>query len=167
MATKIKKWLIRISERTETITENAAAFFAVIAVISFIAIQILSKIASKSEGLDLIYTITAVIMIVSAVMSILFLDLIATFLRVVNKNKDIILSNNFFVVLLSNEYIVMHIYGYIIFPLLIILDAVLLNKVQFNFIAMIILAIISLIFLFKTIMPFSKKISNYFKKKLS
>lgn len=167
MATKIKKWLIRISERTETITENAAAFFAVIAVISFIAIQILSKIASKSEGLDLIYTITAVIMMVSAVMLILFLDLIATFLWVVNKNKDIILSNNFFVVLLSNEYIVMHIYGYIIVPLLIILDAVLLNKVQFNFIAMIILAIISLIFLFKTIMPFSKKISNYFKKKLS
>ena len=147
MATKIKKWLIRISERTETITENAAAFFAVIAVISFIAIQILSKIASKSEGLDLIYTITAVIMMVSAVMLILFLDLIATFLWVVNKNKDIILSNNFFVVLLSNEYIVMHIYGYIIVPLLIILDAVLLNKVQFNFIAMIILAIISLIFL--------------------
>ena len=99
MTDKMKKWLIRISERTETITVNVAVFFTVIAVISFIAIQILSKIASKSEGLDLIYTITAVIMIVSVVMVILFLDLIATFLWVLNKNKDIILSNNFFVVL--------------------------------------------------------------------
>lgn len=167
MTDKMKKWLIRISERTETITVNAAVFFTVIAVISFIAIQILSKIASKSEGLDLIYTITAVIMIVSVVMVILFLDLIATFLWVVNKNKDIILSNNFFVVLLSNECFVMHIYGYIIYPLIIILDVVIWNKVQFNFIAMIILAIISVIFLLITTMPFSKKISNCFKKKLS
>lgn len=167
MTDKIKKWLIRKSEKRERI-EKITKLFAKSSVILLLLVIILSVIGGfivSSIIFDCIYVIALFILIMSMV-AFVVLDLMETFLSAINRNKEIILSNYMIFVLLSDESFVSDFGVYLIWILIIFILKFFYN-IGFNLLIVIILSIISSILIAVLTIILSKKISNYFKKKLS